>query len=128
MTVGFVFPGQGSQEVGMLRDFLDREAVVRDCFAEAEAAIGVALRKIVLEGPEEELGRTEITQPALLTASVALWRCWNRARRGNIRQRDGGAQSRRIFRVGCGRRDRLCRRGSPRADARSADAGSGSSR
>jgi [acyl-carrier-protein] S-malonyltransferase len=77
MTVGFVFPGQGSQEVGMLRDFLDREAVVRDSFAEAEAAIGVPLRKIALEGPEETLGRTEITQPALLTASVALWRCWN---------------------------------------------------
>lgn len=77
MTVGFVFPGQGSQEVGMLRDFLVREAVVRDCFAEAEAAIGVPLRKIALEGPEETLGRTEITQPALLTASVALWRCWN---------------------------------------------------
>jgi [acyl-carrier-protein] S-malonyltransferase len=76
MTNGFVFPGQGSQEVGMLRDFFDREPVVRACFAEAEDAIGVALRRIVLEGPDAELNRTEITQPALLTASVALWRCW----------------------------------------------------
>jgi [acyl-carrier-protein] S-malonyltransferase len=76
MTSGFVFPGQGSQEVGMLRDFLDREPVVRACFAQAEDAIGIALRTIVLEGPEAELNRTEITQPALLTASIALWRCW----------------------------------------------------
>jgi [acyl-carrier-protein] S-malonyltransferase len=76
MTVGFVFPGQGSQEVGMLRDFLARDAVARQCFAEAEEAIGVPLRTIALEGPEETLGRTEITQPALLTASIALWRCW----------------------------------------------------
>jgi [acyl-carrier-protein] S-malonyltransferase len=76
MTNGFVFPGQGSQEVGMLRDFFDREPVVRACFAEAEDAIGIGLRTIVLEGPEAELNRTEITQPALLTASIALWRCW----------------------------------------------------
>ena len=80
MTNGFVFPGQGSQEVGMLRDFLDREPVVRACFEEAEDAIGIALRTIVLEGPEEELNRTEITQPAILTASVALWRCWTEHR------------------------------------------------
>jgi [acyl-carrier-protein] S-malonyltransferase len=76
MTNGFVFPGQGSQEVGMLRDFLDREPVVRACFEEAEDATGIALRKVALEGPEAELNRTEITQPALLTASVAIWRCW----------------------------------------------------
>lgn len=76
MTVGFVFPGQGSQEVGMLRDFLERDAIARHCFSEAEDAIGVPLRTIALEGPEETLGRTEITQPALLTASLALWRCW----------------------------------------------------
>ncbi len=60
----------------MLRDILDRESVARACFAEAEDAIGVGLRKIVLDGPDAELNRTEITQPALLTASVALWRCW----------------------------------------------------
>jgi [acyl-carrier-protein] S-malonyltransferase len=76
MTNGFVFPGQGSQEVGMLRDFLDREPVVRACFEEAEDATGIALRQVVLQGPETELNRTEITQPALLTASVAIWRCW----------------------------------------------------
>jgi [acyl-carrier-protein] S-malonyltransferase len=75
-AVGFVFPGQGSQEVGMLRDFFDREPVVRSCFDEAEQAISIKLRDLVLNGPDTELNRTEITQPALLTASISLWRCW----------------------------------------------------
>ncbi len=60
----------------MLHDFFDREPIVNATFAEAEDATGIALRTIVLEGPEAELKRTEITQPALLSASVALWRCW----------------------------------------------------
>lgn len=75
-AVGFVFPGQGSQEVGMLRDFFEREPVVRSCFDEAEQAISIKLRDLVLNGPDTELNRTEITQPALLTASISLWRCW----------------------------------------------------
>lgn len=82
-AVGFVFPGQGSQEVGMLRDFLERETVVQSCFAEAEDALGIRLRDVVLNGPDGELNRTEITQPALLAASVALWRCW--VARGGVR-------------------------------------------
>jgi len=60
----------------MLRDFLAREPEVQSCFAEAEAAVGLRLRQLVLEGPEAQLNQTEITQPALLTASIALWRCW----------------------------------------------------
>jgi len=75
MTCGFVFPGQGSQAVGMLRDVIDERAV-RACFDTADAAVGIGLRQLVLEGPESELNRTELTQPALLTASVALWRLW----------------------------------------------------
>ncbi|HET6472419.1 MAG TPA: ACP S-malonyltransferase [Pseudomonadales bacterium] len=75
MSCGFVFPGQGSQTVGMLRDFID-EPVVRKCFDTADAAIGIGVRKLVLDGPEADLNRTELTQPALLTASVALWRLW----------------------------------------------------
>ena len=75
MTCGFVFPGQGSQTVGMLRDVID-EPVVRECFDTADAAIGIGLRTLVLEGPEADLNRTELTQPALLTASVSLWRLW----------------------------------------------------
>ena len=76
MSWGFVFPGQGSQEVGMLRDLAANEAVIRDCFAEAGEALGLDLWQIVAEGPEADLNRTELTQPALLTASVALWRLW----------------------------------------------------
>ncbi len=76
MSRGFVFPGQGSQEVGMLREFVARESSVRACFDEADAALGLALSATILDGPESELNRTEITQPALLTASIALWRCW----------------------------------------------------
>ncbi len=60
----------------MLRDFFEREAVVQACFVEAEDAIHIKLRDLVLNGPDAELNRTEITQPALLAASVALWRCW----------------------------------------------------
>ena len=76
MSWGFVFPGQGSQEVGMLRDLAADEAVIRDCFAEAGEALGLDLWQIVAEGPEADLNRTELTQPALLTASIALWRLW----------------------------------------------------
>jgi [acyl-carrier-protein] S-malonyltransferase len=60
----------------MLRDLAADEAVIRDCFAEAGEALGLDLWQIVAEGPEAELNRTELTQPALLTASVALWRLW----------------------------------------------------
>ena len=76
MSWGFVFPGQGSQEVGMLRDLAAGETVVRDCFAEAGEALELDLWRVVAEGPEADLNRTEITQPALLAASVALWRLW----------------------------------------------------
>jgi len=76
VTYGFVFPGQGSQEIGMLGDFLQSEPVVRDCVAEAEAAVGLKLGQLMREGPAAELNRTQITQPVLLTASIALWRLW----------------------------------------------------
>lgn len=76
MTFGLVFPGQGSQEVGMLADFIDAEPVVQRCIAEAEEALGMALRPLMSDGPESELNRTEVTQPVLLTASTALWRLW----------------------------------------------------
>lgn len=75
VTYGFVFPGQGSQEIGMLADFAN-EPVVRDCVAEAEAAVGLQLARLMREGPADELNRTQITQPILLTASIALWRLW----------------------------------------------------
>lgn len=76
MTWGFIFPGQGSQEVGMLAELAAQQPVLRACIAEAEETLGLPLGKLMSEGPESELNRTEITQPALLTASVALWRLW----------------------------------------------------
>lgn len=70
----FVFPGQGSQSVGMLADVAAGETQVKGAFEEASAALGYDLWALVQSGPEEKLNQTEFTQPALLTASVALWR------------------------------------------------------
>lgn len=74
--LAFVFPGQGSQQVGMLSDLASQYGVIGDTFAEASQALGYDLWKLVSEGPAEELNRTEKTQPAILVASVALWRLW----------------------------------------------------
>ena len=79
MSLGFVFPGQGAQFVGMLADLADRYALVRERFDQAAEAIGLDLWRIASQGPETELAATAVTQPALLTASVALWDVW----RGN---------------------------------------------
>jgi [acyl-carrier-protein] S-malonyltransferase len=74
--LAFVFPGQGSQSVGMLAALAATQPEVRDTFAEASDAVGSDLWKLSQEGPEGELNRTENTQPALLAAGVAVWRCW----------------------------------------------------
>lgn len=68
-----VFPGQGSQSVGMFADFMDNEIVAKT-YEEANAALGYDLKDITLNGPEAELNKTEVTQPAILTASVAAYR------------------------------------------------------
>lgn len=73
--LAFVFPGQGSQTVAMLSDFSDNE-IVQNTFAEASQALGYDLWQLVAQGPVEQLNQTNFTQPALLTASVALWRVW----------------------------------------------------
>ena len=75
--LAFVFPGQGSQQVGMLADMLETYPIVRDTFVEAGDLLGYDVTDLVLNGPLEELNRTEKTQPALLTASVALYRLWS---------------------------------------------------
>ncbi len=80
--LAFVFPGQGSQQVGMLADLAEQYASIRETFSEASDALGYDLWHLVSDGPAEELNKTEKTQPALLTASVALWRLW---------QAEGGA-------------------------------------
>ncbi len=71
----FVFPGQGSQSVGMLQAWGDHPAV-RDTLAEASAALGEDIAKLVAEGPKEALDLTTNTQPVMLTAGVACWRAW----------------------------------------------------
>ena len=72
----FVFPGQGSQTVGMLADMAASYPIVEETFAEASAALGYDLWALTQQGPAEELNKTWQTQPALLTASVALYRAW----------------------------------------------------
>jgi [acyl-carrier-protein] S-malonyltransferase len=76
MSIGFVFPGQGSQAVGMLTDVATVHPLVRSLFEQAGDVIDRPLWQIVCEGPEDALVRTEITQPALLTAGFALWSVW----------------------------------------------------
>lgn len=71
-----VFPGQGSQSVGMLAELAERHASVRDTFAEASSGADVDLWALSQHGPEERLNQTEFTQPALLAADIAVWRIW----------------------------------------------------
>ncbi len=75
-TIAFLFPGQGSQSVGMLGQLAGSYPEVRETFAEASDVLGRDLWSLAAEGPAEELDRTENTQPAMLAAGVAVWRCW----------------------------------------------------
>lgn len=74
--LAFVFPGQGSQSLGMLADLAARHPSIRNDFAEASEGAGVDLWALSQDGPEDRLNATEFTQPALLAASVAVWRLW----------------------------------------------------
>jgi [acyl-carrier-protein] S-malonyltransferase len=82
-SLAFVFPGQGSQSVGMLAELSELHPLVKDAFREASDGAGVDLWAMSQGGPEEMLNRTEYTQPALLAASIGVWRAW---------QAVGGAQ------------------------------------
>lgn len=75
-SLAFVFPGQGSQSLGMLAGQGAQQPLVLDAFAEASEALGYDLWALTQQGPEEQLNQTDKTQPAILTASVALWRLW----------------------------------------------------
>lgn len=76
MSFAFVFPGQGSQSVGMMAAFAG-DARVRSTFAEASEVLGEDFWSLASDGPEEALARTVITQPLMLTADVAIWRVWS---------------------------------------------------
>ena len=76
MSLGFIFPGQGSQALGMLTDIAERYPRIVETFEEAGDCLSLPLWQLVQEGPEERLNQTEITQPVLLSAGVALWRVW----------------------------------------------------
>ncbi|KQY00694.1 malonyl CoA-ACP transacylase [Rhodanobacter sp. Root480] len=75
-SLAFVFPGQGSQSVGMLADLAEAHPQVRATFDEASQGAAIDLWKLSAQGPEDQLNSTENTQPALLAASVAVWRVW----------------------------------------------------
>ncbi|MEO6104687.1 MAG: ACP S-malonyltransferase, partial [Pseudoxanthomonas sp.] len=82
-SLAFVFPGQGSQSVGMLAELAALHPSVRATFEEASDGAGADLWTLAQAGPDEMLNRTEFTQPALLAAGVAVWRLW---------AKEGGAQ------------------------------------
>lgn len=75
-NLAFVFPGQGSQSVGMLGELAQKYSVVKDTFDEASGVFGRDMWRLACEGPEVDLSKTEITQPIMLIAGVAAWRAW----------------------------------------------------
>ncbi len=81
--LAFLFPGQGSQSEGMLAEFLNTEQLVADTYTEASDVLGYDVRELTRDNPQGRLNQTEYTQPALLTASTALFRLW--MQRGGMR-------------------------------------------
>lgn len=76
MSLAFVFPGQGSQSVGMLKDLNENFSEVSSTFQQASDALGYDLWSLIQDGPAEQLNNTDVTQPAMLAAGVATWRIW----------------------------------------------------
>ncbi|MEO5343380.1 MAG: acyltransferase domain-containing protein, partial [Gammaproteobacteria bacterium SHHR-1] len=73
---GVIFPGQGSQSLGMLAELGQAHPIVLDVFAEASDALGFDLWALCQQGPESELNQTQNTQPAMLAAGIAVWHLW----------------------------------------------------
>ncbi len=76
MTFSAIFPGQGSQSIGMLAELAEQHSVIKSTYQEASETLGFDLWQMVQEGPEDALNRTQNTQPAMLAAGVAVWRVW----------------------------------------------------
>jgi [acyl-carrier-protein] S-malonyltransferase len=76
MTFSAIFPGQGSQSIGMLADLAEQHLIIKATYQEASDTLGFDLWQMVQQGPEEALNRTQNTQPAMLAAGVAVWRVW----------------------------------------------------
>jgi len=79
MRLAFVFPGQGSQSVGMLSELAAENPLIQSTFAEASEALGYDLWDLVVNGPSDALNQTDKTQPAMLAAGIAMWRVWQQA-------------------------------------------------
>jgi len=78
MSLAFVFPGQGSQSLTMLSDLAEQFPEVEQTFSQASEVLGYDLWALVSNGPVEELNQTDKTQPAMLAAGIAVWRCWQK--------------------------------------------------
>lgn len=76
LPFALVFPGQGSQHLGMLRELAQEQPLVRETFHEASSVLGYDLWALTQQGPQEKLDQTQFTQPALLVVDVAIFRCW----------------------------------------------------
>ena len=85
MSLAFIFPGQGSQSVGMLKDLAENFSEVSATFQQASDALGYDLWSLIQDGPAEKLNSTDVTQPAMLASGVATWRAWQ-AKGGSVPQ------------------------------------------
>ena len=76
-NLAFVFPGQGSQKIGMLAELAEQNPIIEKTFSEASEVLGYDMWDLIQQGAQEDINLTQRTQPILLTCSVAIWRLWN---------------------------------------------------